>query len=563
MVAKWQGWGLMYIFQLVTIMLGVCIAVLPARAEQFAINDAINQAVTTNPGVGEAAANRRATESEMRQSQSSLLPQVRLEASAGPESLKRYITPAPVGNGDYLNGRQGSVVVRQLLFDGFASINEVWRQAARVNAASHRVLERTELIGLDAAEAYIDVTRYLRLVSLAEENVRVHLDLRKNVRARFQGGRAGEGDTQQAEERVAAAEATLAEFRAQLDFARAKYRKVIGLEPYNVRFPSRLGGLPKSKDESLNIAYRYNPTLRAAQADVDASKHAFDATAGAFAPTVSLEGRALRGSDSITYLGQRDEVSGKVVMSWDIFNGGRDTWRRNEAAERMIEQQQRNARLQRDALESIDKAWAARTITNDRVAALVRDVEAARRTVAAYSKEYELGQRTLIDLLNSQNQYFNALVSLTSARGVTVFADYQLLAAMGQLLAYLKTAPPTESDPLEAKPFGVLPLAIAPVRLSAPEPGPEPLNVRGVPVWDNNPFTPHAGGPTVITFGDRWASADNPAVARGDGDRAAATFGDRWASADNPAMPTIGIGALGFAAPSTNDAFAQISMGQR
>lgn len=526
----------MYIFQLVAVIFSVSIFTVSARAAQFSITDAINQSVTTNPGVGEASANRRATESEMRQSQSSLLPQVRLEASAGPESLRRYVTPAPVGSGDYLNGRQASVVVRQVLFDGFSSINEIWRQAARVDAAAHRVLERTELIGLDAAEAYIDVTRYLRLVSLAEDNVRVHLDLRKNVRARFQGGRAGEGDTQQAEERVAAAEATLADFRVQLEVARAKYRKVVGLEPFNVRFPTRLGGLPKTKDQSLNIAYRYNPTLRAAQADVDASKHAFHATAGAFAPTVSLEGRALRGVDSTTYLGQRDEVSGKVVMSWDIFNGGRDSWRRNEAAERMIEQQQRNARLQRDALESIDKAWAARTITTDRVAALVRDVEAARRTVIAYGKEYELGQRTLIDLLNSQNQYFNALVSLTSARGVTVFADYQLLAAMGQLLAYLKTAPPAESDALETKPFAIFPLAIAPVRLSAPAPGPEPLNVRGVPVWDS-PFATQAGGPAIITFGDRWASTQNSN------------------------LPSFSVGVQGFTSPFGN-AYAQVP-GQR
>lgn len=157
-IAKFQG-GLMYIFQLFTILLGISIAT-AAQADQFSINDAIKQAAVSNPGVGEATANRRATESEMRQSQGTLLPQVRLEASAGPESLRRYITPAPVGNGDYVNGRQASVVVRQLLFDGFASVNEVWRQAARVNAASHRVLERTELIGLDAAEAYIDVTRY-------------------------------------------------------------------------------------------------------------------------------------------------------------------------------------------------------------------------------------------------------------------------------------------------------------------------------------------------------------------------------------------------------------------
>lgn len=476
-------------------------------AEPFSIHDAINQAVKTNPGVGEAAANRRATEAELRQSQGTLLPQIRLQASAGPEMLNQHIVPAPANNGAYLNGREASVIVRQLVFDGFASINDVWRQAARVDAAAFRVLERTELIALDAAEAYVDVTRYLRLVALAEQNLQVHLDLRKNVRARFAGGRAGEGDTQQAEERVAAAEAVAQEFRLSLEVARAKYRKTIGLEPYNVRFPGRLPDMPATKNESLDVAFKYNPTIRAAGADVIAAKRAFDSTAGAFVPNVSLEGRATRGKDSITYRNDYDQVSGKVVVSWDIFTGGQDSWRRSEAAERMIEQQQKHARLQRDALESLDKAWAARTITTDRAAALLRDVEAARRTFAAYNKEYELGQRTLIDLLNSQNQYFNANVSLVSARGVAVFADYQLLAAMGQLLNYLKTGRPPEADPLETKPLGLISIKLPPVLLSAPEPGPQPLNTVAPFPYSSSPFAP-ALEPRVVLFGERWSSKD-------------------------------------------------------
>lgn len=481
-----------------------------SSAEPFSIRDAINQAVKTNPGVGEASANRRATEAELRQSQGALLPQIRLQADAGPEKLTQYIVPAPVNNGQYRNGREASVVIRQTLFDGMSSINEVWRQAARVNAASYRVLERTELIALDAAEAYIDVTRYSRIVALAEQNLKVHLDVRKNVLARFSGGRSGEGDTQQAEERVAAAQAALADFRLSLDYARAKYRKTVGLEPYNVRFPGRLPSMPTSKNASLDIAFKYNPTIRAAGADVEAAKRAFDSTAGAFVPTVALEGRALRGVDSIVYPGQRDEVSGKVVMSWDIFRGGQDTWKRTEAAERMVEEQHKHARLQREALESLDKAWAARTITTERAAALLRDVEAARRTFAAYNKEYELGQRTLIDLLNAQNQYFNAQVSLVSARGVTVFADYQLLAAMGQLLHHLKTAKPPEADPLENGPVGFIPIKFPRILLHAPEPGSEPLNaVAPIPVW-SSPFSPQVE-PRVVTFGDRWSAAAPPA----------------------------------------------------
>jgi len=96
-------------------------------------------------------------------------------------------------------------------------------------------------------------------------------------------------------------------------------------------------------------------------------------------------------------------------------------------AERSTQATMAHARLQRDALESIDKAWAARTITRTRITDLTRQLEADRKTIAAFNKEYELGQRSLIDLLNAQNQYFNAAVSLTSARGVVVFADYPLL----------------------------------------------------------------------------------------------------------------------------------------
>src|SRR4051794_14581289 len=178
------------------IIVGLCFASEPGVCQVFSINDALRQAVQTNPGVGEASANRRATESELRQTQSTLLPQVRLEASTGPEKFDQSAAVDPVsalpvpivGAGVWRNGTQASVVVRQTLFDGFASIHDIWRQSARVNAAAFRVRERTELIALDAAEAYVDVVRYARLVSLAEQNVATHEKIFSNVNSRFAGG---------------------------------------------------------------------------------------------------------------------------------------------------------------------------------------------------------------------------------------------------------------------------------------------------------------------------------------------------------------------------------------
>jgi adhesin transport system outer membrane protein len=453
--------------------------------DAFTIVDAINQAVITHPGVGEAAANRRATEAEMRQTQGTLLPQVRLEGKVGRQRYDhKDVVPPPGGNNTWLNTREGSVVVRQLVFDGLTSINEIWRQAARVDAAAYRVRERTELIALDAAEAYIDVVRFTHLVGLANENIAAHRRILGNVEARFQGGRAGEGDLEQVRERVEAAIAVRAQFVQQHDQARAVFRRTVGIEPHNLRIPGRLRGLPASKDASLAITLRHNPTIQAGEADRLAARHGFNATAGAFLPNVALEGRATRGHNTGTVLGDRTETSGLVVATWDIFNGGQSSWRRAEFAERYEEMTMRHARLQREAFELIDKAWAARTITNDRIAALTRQIAADRRVIEAYTKEYELGQRSLIDLLNAYNQLFNARVSLESTRGTAVFADYQLLAAMGQLLPYLKAPTTVDAEPLQTQPFAIFPMKIAPVLFTLPEPGPEPPNVAagGVPV---------------------------------------------------------------------------------
>lgn len=459
---------------------GAAGAVMAGQA--FTIVDAINQAVTSNPGVGEAAADRRATEADMHQSQGALLPQVRLDASHGIDKFSQNdITPPPQGDNQLLHTTDTSLTIKQTLFDGFASINEIWRQAARVDAAAYRVHERTELIALDAAEAYIDVVRFTRLISIASDNLAAHRRLEANVEARFKGGRSGEGDLAQVRERVAAAQAALAEFRESLDQARATYRKVVGLEPINLRAPGRLGSMPASRDDALAVALKFNPTIRAAAADAKAAKYAFHETAGSLMPNVSLEANASRGNNISEVFGRQSDESVKAVVSWDIFTGGQNSWKRAAAAERYTEATMAHARLQREAFESLDKAWSARTITSDRIASLVRQVEFDRKSIDAYTKEYELGQRSLIDLLNSENQLFNALVSLESARSVAVFADYQLLAAMGQLLSYLRSPAPIDAAPLEHIPLGVFPTKIAPILLTLPKSGPEPLNVAVPP----------------------------------------------------------------------------------
>jgi adhesin transport system outer membrane protein len=189
-----------------------------------------------------------------------------------------------------------------------------------------------------------------------------------------------------------------------------------------------------------------------------------------------------------------------------------------EQAERYTQTTMAHARLQRDANESVDKAWAARVVTADRIVKLQTQVGAALKVISAYSKEYDLGQRSLIDLLNAENQSFNAQVSLISARSVVIFADYQLLAAMGKLLSYIRAPHPVDAEPLLPGTFGILPIKLPPVLIGLPQPGSEPLNVAGpvteprisgwVPPTPERPPVTVSGAATApppkVAFSDRW-----------------------------------------------------------
>ena len=513
-----------------SLLLASCLGVTGglANAGPFTINDALRMAVQTNPTLVRRPQTVGESKPNCARRKARCCRKYGLKLQAGPEKLNNPATQIPfsttptLNNGQWVAGAKGSIFVRQLLFDGFTSLHEVWRQTARVDAAAARTHERSELTALDASEAYIDVVRYTRLVALAQENVAAHRKILGNVDSRFRGGRAGQGDLEQTRERVDAAEVALTEFRRSLEDARAKFRKVIGIEPYNLRGPSRLSGLPGTKDHVLAVTLTDNPTIKAAQADSDAAREAFHASAGAFMPNVALEGRGTEGHDTDTFPGHFTESSLKVVATWDIFRGGQDTWKRVETAEQYNQTTMAHARLQRDANELVDKAWAARIITADRIVKLQEQVAAAGNVITAYSKEYDLGQRSLIDLLNAENTSFNAQVSLISARGVAVFADYQLLAAMGKLLEYIRAPHPVDAEPLLPGTFGLIPLKLAPILIGLPQPGPEPLNVAG-PVTQ-----PPISGWTPWIPDRPLASAAEASQASADAPRSKTAFSDRW-----------------------------------
>lgn len=442
--------------------LALLLSVSVANAQQkLTIERAISDAVATNPKIGEAAASRRAAEHEIRQAQGGLLPQVRVLAEYGSERNRTYPGTASTNwNNWHKAGGEVGVVVSQTLWDGTATIHEIYRQMARADAASWRTMERSELVALDAVEAYLDVVRFSSSLGHAARNVSVHRQFAANAGSRFSAGRTGTGDVAQVNERLQAALAVQADLNIRLDEAKAAFRRVVGREAERLAGATRPVAVPRSRKEALDRTLEANPSLQAARSDFVASGHEYDAASGAFQPKVTLEGKFASGRDVNDHTGSYDDASVKLKLQFPIYSGGSDFARQQVLSERKIETQMKLDTLTRSAFESVDRAWAAHTSGSTRVAALERQVGAAQRVVSVYQKEYELGQRSLLDLLNAQNALFNANLNLESARTVLVFADYQLLATTGQLLQRMSVAKPTEARVTPVENRSVIPSVI-------------------------------------------------------------------------------------------------------
>ena len=411
-------------------------------ADALTLEEAVAYTVETNPEIGEATANREAIDFELRQARGLYLPQIDIEASAGP-GWRNGPNPDDGDDHTWLFRRQLSATLQQLVFDGFATDAEVERQAARRDAASYRVLERSEFIGLDVVQSYLDVMRQAELLELARENIRVHEDYLRDVTQRAGAGRSSVADVQQTEERLRAAETTLVEIERAFEEARISYLRVVGLPAEDLTLPGSIEALvPVDRNEAITLSLDNNPTLRLARADLDTSYAEYNASVANFYPEVTIEGRAANGWDVNGERGIDTDVSALVVLRYNLYRGGIDSANREEQVRRIDETRQTYLRLQRDAEQEVRISFNEMDSARAREALLAQQEAVSGQVRDSYLQQFTIGQRTLLDLLDSENELFNTRLNLTTTRFARTFAEYRVLASMGVLLDSLGVAPP-------------------------------------------------------------------------------------------------------------------------
>ena len=414
-----------------------------AFAEPTTMQNAMAVAIDSNPQINQAEMNKQAIEFELEQAKGLYLPRVTLEMSAGVRRLENATRRNLGIANDELYPLEASIRADQTLIDFGRRRGEKLRQAARVDGAALRVLERSEFIALQTARQYLDVLLQQRVVAAAEDNMTFHNSLVSDLSSGVTAGSISTADLQQAQERAKAASVRVSEAKEALQNAKIELLALSGLQVDDVQMPPAMAEkLPVSLSEAVGLTRSRHPKVLEAQADVDASNADAKKAKGDFFPTIGLELSGRVGDDIDAFRGETNDLLGRVVMRWDIFDGGINRAKYQEMVRRASESRFRLHETERNAEADTRRAWNSRETQTAVFRDLVDQSKSTDELLISYREQFSVGRRSLLDVLDAQNTRFNVQVRAETARFSEMFAVYQVLASTNSLLeAFNLTAP--------------------------------------------------------------------------------------------------------------------------
>lgn len=411
------------------------------------LREAVAVGISTNPEYGVVAASRRATDEELEQGEALFLPSVDLNGEIGFEHTDDVGTRSGSGdNEENLVRRDVGITLTQMLFDGWESHYEVKRQQARVVSSAERVRETAELIGLSIVESYLEVLRQRQLLLIARENVADHINILEQIQDGVKAGRSTRADGEQAKARLAAARATESSTLEALRIAQAQYRREVGDAAGDLQLPViPFESLQEDVDQEVQKALAHSPTLDIFTSDIEVAYAEAQGTKSTQYPQLDLRLNARTGSDIGGVDDEDSSASALVVLNWNLYRGGADVARAREFVHRHQQSKESRAEAARAVENDVRQTWASMISSGERAAQFASQAAANVEVVKAYKDQFNIDRRTLLDVLDAQNELFVSSSNTVNSEFLEMLAVYRLLALKGHLLPSLGLEYPRES----------------------------------------------------------------------------------------------------------------------
>ncbi len=420
-----------------------------ATASADTVEDVVRQALATNPRMSVFMANRESIDYELRRARGMYLPQIDASAGIGVQRSENFRTQAAGTNKEFHRRNEMALNLTQRLFDGMEGAGEIKKQRARARSAARRVFENAEVLGLDAIVVFLEIYRQRELLRLAEDNLAAHLSILDDLRVLQERGGGDEADLSQAEARRARSRATLYQTQNDLRDAEASYKRIVGEAPKDIELPTLDESvIPATWEDALDLANNGNPTTKIFEEEINIPRADVLIAESNMYPKINLEASwsELRGNDGI--LTRSNDYIMMIRMRWNLYRGGSDLADTRAALARIVQARNRRYEAANGAVEDMRVSWNAYEISKDRARVLGEAVGHNERTLASYKEQFtQAGRRTLLDVLDAENELFTTRGQLISAEINVLTASYRILGAGGRLLATLGVEAPKQGNP--------------------------------------------------------------------------------------------------------------------
>ncbi|MCK9229716.1 MAG: TolC family outer membrane protein [Syntrophales bacterium] len=402
----------------------------PGPAGGETLKDAIQSVLQTHPEIKAAAYGRTARDWEVVQAWSSFFPTLDGYMSYG---YQKQDKPSLLDDTSY--PKQNVLSLRQNVFRGGANLADIKRQEARVKSQAYLVQGTSENMALMTARVYMNVLRNTKLHELANENLVNHERIADQVELRLRAGVDAKAEMEQVMGRLALAKSNVVVTSANLRDAVTDYHALLGWLPEDLDEVEPLDvTLPGALEDAEQAALTNHPVIKSAKADLEAREEQHNVAKRILSPSVDLAANYYWNKNVDPYAGRRRYLTATATASMNFFSGGRDYGRIQETSYLLKEAEEILHNTRRQTVQSIRLSWEAYKSTMERVVYLEEYVEAAVATAEAFATQWNIGRRTMFDLLDTQAEAINARSDLIRAQYDLVYAEYRILNSLGMLV---------------------------------------------------------------------------------------------------------------------------------
>ena len=398
--------------------------------------EAMQKAMDVHPEVQAGVNARIAQDYNVRAAKGGYLPRVDVLAGYGRQGTDSPTSRSLGRSNDWQTSNRGesSIRLRQMLFDGFSTSNEIGRQQATANSRAYSLLNTSERTALTVAQVYIDVMTQREMVRLAQENLKSHERIYDQIKLRTSRGVGRMADMDQADARLAQARNNLLTEQTNLADAQTNFLSAVGDMPDQLEAPAPFALMPADLEEARRQMVENSPVLRSAEADIAATEKQYQAAKSTYYPRFDAELGRNADNNVGGDVGHNNGWEAMVRMQFNLYAGGSN---KADLSSKSYQSAQaldiRNNAL-RQLNEELGLAWNAYTNANAQAPIAQQYVDRANSVRTSYQQQFGLGERTLLDLLDSENELFTAQQRLVQLQSLKTYTQYRIQADMGTLL---------------------------------------------------------------------------------------------------------------------------------